>query len=119
MKKQAGMSFYSVIMVLVMVGVLAKAAIAVMPMYWDDRMLQQVLDTLHSSKTITATTSVKEVHKVMAARISSNNLNITIDDMVVMRTKGAVTIDWTYEVKEHFMGNLYVIGQFTHHEEFQ
>ncbi|WP_369857432.1 DUF4845 domain-containing protein [Candidatus Thalassolituus haligoni] len=119
MKKQSGLSFYAVMVILLIVGVVAKAGIAIVPMYWDNRMLQQVLETMHKSKTVTGTSSVKDLHGVLAARIRSNSLNISLDGLVATRSKGVLTMDWNYEVKEHFMGNLYVVGQFSHHEEFE
>lgn len=118
MKKQAGISFVTVLLVLTLVGVFAKAGIALAPMYWDDKLLTKILENVHESGEVNSRTRQKELKQIIAVRMHSNRLTLPTDDMVVKRVQGGLLLQWKYEVRNNFMGNIDLVGRFYHEEEF-
>lgn len=118
MKKQAGVSFVTVLLVLTLIGVFAKAGIAVIPMYWDDKLLGKVLENVHESGDVNSRTRQKELKQLIEERMRSNRLNIPTEGMTVMRIQGGLLLQWEYEIRSNFMGNVDLVGRFHHEEEF-
>ena len=119
MKKQSGMSMLGLMALLIAVGVVFKIGMAVGPMYFDNRLLQQVITTLHEKKTFDARSTPKAVHSVLSERIRSNNLAIPLDNLVVKRNASSMTMTLDYSVKAPLFANLYLVGQFSVNEEFK
>lgn len=101
------------------VGVAIKLSIAIVPMYWDNRLLQQVISTMHESRSVNSASTIKQVRAVFQDRIRSNNLNIPLHNLEVKRGRNKLTVSLNYEVRGHLVANLFAVGQFSVHEEFE
>ena len=72
---------------MLVVGIIAllliKAAFAVVPMYWDNRMLTTVLNKMQGSTTAKSNNSPGQLKKLIEDRLSSNNLDISTDTAII------------------------------------
>ena len=119
MKKQAGMSLYAVMILVVVIVFLTKIGLSIAPMYWDHKMLQQIFQSARDSNTFGAQTSEKEVRRILESRLSANRLNIPVKDLEIDSRAGVLIIDWNYQITAPLIANLSVIGTFSIHEEFR
>ncbi|MFL0807612.1 MAG: DUF4845 domain-containing protein [Oceanobacter sp.] len=118
MKKQAGTSFVTVLLVLTLVVFLAKIGMAVVPMYWDDKLLTKILENVHESGEIDSHTRQKQLKALVEKRMDFNSVNVSTDGMIVTRIPGGLLLKWTYEVRSPLIGNVDLVGRFHHEEEF-
>ena len=119
MKKQVGASFMTVLVILTILGVVAKAGVALVPMYWDDKLLRKILENVHESGEVNAKTRQKELKQTIQDRMQQNMLNIPVENMVVTRISGGLLLKWEYESRGNFFGNIDLVGRFYHEEEFK
>merc|ERR1711941_16351 len=103
---QAGVSFVTVLLVLSLLGVFVKAGIAIIPMYWDDKLLSKVLENVHDSGEVNSRTRQKELKQIIQSRMNSNNINIPTDGMTVKRIQGGLLLQWEYERRGNFIANI-------------
>ena len=118
MKKQTGVSFVTVLVILTIVGVIVKAGIAVGPMYWDDKLVKTIFENIRESGEVNSRTRQKELKQMIQSRLDSNNVNIPTDGMTVKRVSGGLLLQWEYESRGNFIANIDLVGRFYHEEEF-
>lgn len=118
MKKQQGMTIPSLLVVGLIGILLVKAAFAVVPMYWDDRMLTTVLNKLAESRD-ERTQSPQALKKVIGERLSSNHLAIPMDKLDIGQTDGRLVMKWDYERRANWIGNIDVVARFHQQKEFK
>lgn len=118
MKKQSGVSFVTVLLIVTLIGIFAKAGIAIIPMYWEDKLLGKIFENVHDSGEVDSKTRQRELKGIIEARMRSNQMNIPTDNMVVTRIQGGLLLKWDYEVRSGFFANIDLVGRFHHEEEF-
>lgn len=118
MRKQAGMTIPSMLVVGLISLLLIKAAMAVVPMYWDDRMLSTVLNKMQASTEIKTNNSPKQLMKIIDDRLSSNNLAIPTGSAIIKTEKTGLTLEWQYERRANWVSNIDIVVSFHHRVEF-
>jgi hypothetical protein len=119
MKKQAGMSFSVMLLVMLVGGVLIKAALALGPMYWDDMLLKKIFENLHETSRIDEKTNPKEFKRILEERMDANNVDIPLDGLMFSKGPGVLRMDLEYQVSNPFFGGVEFTARFSHHEEYQ
>jgi len=118
MRRQSGMSFSSVVALLALIALLLKAAIAIVPMYWDNKMLTTVLDTMAESGEVTIDSKPNKVKKLLEQRMQRNGLKMDYEQLKIEPRKHALVLDWPYEVRGTWLGNIDLVVRFQQHKEF-
>lgn len=117
MHKQAGLTLPSMLVVGLVALLLIKAAITVVPMYWDNRMLSTLMNNMESTTDLPATAQglVKQIDDMLGR----NNLPIpTTDAKVKAHSTGGFSLDWDYERRGNWFGNVDIVVRFNQTREF-
>ncbi|MAS24369.1 MAG: hypothetical protein CMI08_13575 [Oceanospirillaceae bacterium] len=119
MRRQNGMSLSSILALLLIAVVAAKTAYTLIPMYWDNKLLTTVLDGMKESGDISATTSPKAVKDILSQRMNMNNIRIAFDELSIKKGRsGRLELDWPYERRDTWFGNVDLVVGFHQHIEF-
>src|SRR5690554_4987891 len=118
MHNQKGMTIPSMLVVGLISLLLIKAAFAVVPMYWDDKMLSTVLNKMQSSPASQSINSPKQLKGLIEDRLSSNNLNISAKSGIIQPVKDRLVLDWKYESRGNWNTNNDIVRSFHHQAEF-
>lgn len=116
-KKQSGMSMLPLLMVILVAVMLIRVATSVVPMYFDDKIVAQVLANVEESGVITKKMPVRKIREELNERLTRNRVSISLDDLVVKRRKNSSTLTLTYEQRGGFFANIELVGRFQHQKE--
>lgn len=116
--KQRGISMPVVLMVVLVFVVAVRTGLALGPMYFDDKMLQQILATLKKQDEIDISTTNRDIRALLQQRLRFNSLEIPIESMEIERTREDVTIRWSYERRDNVMANIDLVARFQHEVVF-
>ncbi len=115
--KQVGASFISILAFLVLLGFSLNFIVRIFGMHWDDRILVSILDDL--PEVIDRDSSVKDVRKLLSNRLDINRMRmIPMNELVITKHKGQITLIWQYERREHVMSNVDIALTFNHEYSF-
>lgn len=103
---QQGMTNVAILLTILGVLVVFRAAMVLLPLYFDDTEVGIILDNVEAAGTITTRSSDKVIKSELERRLSNNGINITTDGVRVSRTRDALTIVWDYENRGHFLANI-------------
>ncbi len=119
MNKQRGLSMPSILVIVLVVIVAARVGIALFPMYFDDRMLQQVLETIEKNGDIEGKSTNREIRNLLEERLRFNNLNIPMETLEIDRARDTITLRWPYERRDNVMSNIDLVTRFQHEVVFE
>jgi hypothetical protein len=117
-KKQLGLSMPGVLALMVLAIMILRAAISLIPMYWDDVMVGSILDTIQETKAISSKTSTSDAKRLLEKRFQSNNLPISTDQLEIDRSERRLVLTFTYERRDDFLSNIDFVLTFTHRKDF-
>lgn len=118
MRKQAGMTLPSMLLFGLVGLLLLKAAFAVVPMYWDDKMLTTVLSKMQTSSATKDNNSARKLLGLIERRLDENNLSIPTDNAIIKANKSGLTLDWQYERRANWISNIDIVVRFNQQAEF-
>ncbi|UTW47248.1 DUF4845 domain-containing protein [Bacterioplanoides sp. SCSIO 12839] len=116
-KKQSGMSMLPLLMMILVAVMLIRVATSVVPMYFDDKIVAQVLTNVEESGVITKKMPVRKIREELNERLTRNRVSISLDDLVVKRGRDSSTLTLTYEQRGGFFANIELVGRFQHQKE--
>lgn len=118
MRRQSGMSFTSVAVLIVVILLVVKTAITLIPMFWDNRMLTTVLNSMQQSREVNSETSVKQFKTLLEKRLDMNGLRLSYDDMEIRKTSQGLMLNWSYEARRNWLGNIDMVARFHQQKDF-
>jgi len=119
MRRQKGFSMILAAVWLVIIMVAIKTAYALVPVYWENRMLGTVLDGIQESDLVEDKTTVGELKKIIRKSLTTSNITIPQDQFTVQRNaEGRLEVDWPYEVRTNWFGNVDMVVSFKQYKEF-
>ncbi len=118
MRRQRGMSFVSVLVVVFIAIIFVKAAITLVPMYWQNQMLTTIIDKMHESGDIKSDTRPNQLKKLLEERLSQNDLRMAFDDLTIHTSSRGLTLDWPYEQRGTLFGDIDLIVRFHQQKDF-
>jgi len=122
-KKQQGMTMVSWIVVISFLGVVAIAALNIIPSYLNNLSAKSILDQLADDSSITRGKSASQIKGMIYARFKTNNLkNIDLKKAITFKNRGSskdagYIISLNYEDRGKIMGNLYFVTVFEYEVE--
>lgn len=119
MRKQSGITVPSALIIAILGILFIKAVISLVPVYWDDRMITTVLGQLKDSPEFKKN-SVNDMYREVERLLSRNNLKVSTENLeIILLDSNSVTIEWEYERRIGWVGNIDFVVTFKHQEELQ
>lgn len=112
-KRQQGMTFISLLLLLAIVGFFATISLTLIPIYLEHYSIKHVLAQFEHDRDLSKK-STTEIRTLMKKRLKINgvyNFNVK-DNVLVERDKGRVTVRVKYEVREPVLGNVDLVVHF-------
>lgn len=110
--KQLGMSYIGVLLILFIVGGLAKVAITIGPAYYDFYTIDRIIASLYRERGGRAN-NIEEFKNALSNRFQINNIRDKTPDSFGYSMDGAeLTIELDYEVRKQLFGNLDLVAHF-------
>lgn len=118
MRRQSGMSFTSMAVLLVVVVIVVKTAMTLVPMFWDNRILTTILNSMAESRDINADMTKKQFEAVLNRHLNMNDLELPLNGLEISKHNGTLTLDWSYEARRNWIGPVDMAVRFNQHKEF-
>ena len=118
MKKQSGIAALPVLLSLFGVILIIKVAVAVVPMYVQDSVVSQVLDTLQESGEVTRRTRSRQLRELLERRLENSQAEIPMEGLEIRRTRNGIVLLWEYEKRAGLFANIDLVGRFQHQKDF-
>lgn len=111
MRQQRGASYIGIMFLVIFFALAAKVLLAVLPVYLDDRMINQMIqDELKSSQANTAPSTFKSK---MSNRFTMNNIrDMNFDDIAKVTNTDGLKVVKSYEVRKNFLMNIDLVIAF-------
>ncbi|WP_420591606.1 DUF4845 domain-containing protein [Bacterioplanoides sp.] len=116
--KQSGMAALPVLLAVFGLILILKVAFAVVPMYMQDGVVTQVLDTLQSSGEVTSRTRSKQLRVLLERRLENSQADIPLDGLEIRRTRNGIVLFLAYEKRGSLFANIDLVGRFQHQKDF-
>lgn len=114
-RQSKGLTLIGFLIVLVIAMFFIYAGMRVIPMYLEYHALKNAMATLQAdpgSKSMTPAQMKERIERSLWSSYASNN--IKREHMHVSRKTGGVSIRVKYSIKEPFLGNISIVGDFDH-----
>ncbi len=112
-RRQAGLSTAGWLIVVGVFGLLVVSFFKVFPFYYDNFKLKSALEALAADPEIDPK-SKREIWESLQKRLFVNEVRAVKRENVTMTRKdGVTTVTVTYEVKDDYIGNMFIGAHFT------
>lgn len=104
-KSQWGASYLGVFLGIIVFALVLKAAVAVAPVYWDDRIINNQIDALmrESPRNIAVDKFVTQMNQ----RLDMNSVrDVRFNEIAKVTNKGGLRVSKQYEVRRPFLFNI-------------
>ncbi|WP_273778859.1 DUF4845 domain-containing protein [Acinetobacter sp. GSS19] len=110
-KAQQGVSVIGVLLAVILFAIVAKAALAIWPAYWDDRVINKEIEDVLKNNPITMKSF--EFESKMDQQLSMNNIrDLKIKDITQVQNAGGLEVKKKYEVRKPFLLNIDLVLTF-------
>lgn len=104
--KQRGVSYIGIFFFIILLVVLIKIIISLWPAFWDDRIINQQIETELAD--VKANINAERLQQNLANRMERNNIrNVKLDQIVsVSHNSMGIKVHKHYQVKKPFISNI-------------
>jgi hypothetical protein len=111
-RRQAGMTAYALLLVLLVGGFFALCTVKIAPHYVDFMQLKKAMAAL-SSEPNAKDMTVREVNKSLQTKLTMNRMqHVGMDSFTVQETDDGLVVNLAYEIQEHLFANIDVLLTF-------
>ncbi|WP_166646079.1 DUF4845 domain-containing protein [Halospina denitrificans] len=97
---------------------LLTVVVRVVPVYIDDFTLSQIIDSIDDRDSRRGIDSERDVRVYLKKRLRLERIeSVSVSDMDIKYGNELLTIDFEYEARTPFMGNIDTVIKFEHHHE--
>ena len=112
-KRQRGMSSFGWIAVFGIFAMLLVAFFKVFPMYYDNFKLDSALEAMQNDSSLDSK-SKRAIWESLSKRLYINEVRTIEREHVTMERKdGKTTVTVTYETRDSYVGNLFIVAKFS------
>lgn len=116
--RQNGFSLMSIMMFILIGFFVITAVVRVVPVYIDDFTLNQIIGSIDDRDRLRDLDSERAVREYLRKRVEMEGIEgVSVSDMDIEYGNELLTIDFEYEARTPFMGNIDTVIQFEHHHE--
>lgn len=118
--RQHGFSTITMLMA-VLIGFFAiTVLVRIVPVYIDDFTLSQIIESLGEHEGARRLETERDVRKYLEKRVDMEDLDaVNVRDMAINYGNQLLTVDYEYEVRTTFMGNIDAVIKFEQHHEMR
>lgn len=99
---------------------LITVVVRVVPVYIDDYTLSRIIDSIDDRDRARDIDSEREVRGYLKKRLQMENIDgVSVSDIDIKYGNELLTIDFEYEARSPFMGNIDTVITFEHHHEMR
>lgn len=118
--RQSGFSIMSIMMFILIGFFVITAVVRVVPVYIDDFTLNQIIGSIDERDRLRDLDSERAVREYLRKRVEMEGIEgVSVSDMDIEYGNELLTIDFEYEARTPFMGNIDTVIQFEHHHEMR
>ena len=119
-RQQQGFSKLA-IMLFIAIGVFVLTVVVrVVPVYIEDFTLSSIIGSMEDSRPYREAETVGDVRELLRKRIQMENIDgVDADDIAMERDGDRLRLEFSYEVRSPFMGNIDTVIQFDHQHELR
>ncbi|TDT38506.1 uncharacterized protein DUF4845 [Halospina denitrificans] len=115
---QGGFSMIAIMMAIIIGFFLLTVVVRVVPVYIDDFTLSQIIDSIDDRDSRRGIDSERDVRVYLKKRLRLERIeSVSVSDMDIKYGNELLTIDFEYEARTPFMGNIDTVIKFEHHHE--
>lgn len=118
MAESSRLSFATVFLGIFALVVVIRACLSLFPMYRDYWLLEQLLEQADLVDQIRNASYIDDVQDIIINRLAIENLNIPTSDILLTQSFDSINLLWTYEVRDHFAGNIDFVSTFQIKKEY-
>lgn len=108
---QAGTSYISILLGVVVVAFIFKALVTVWPSYWDDRLINEVIEKQIQQSPSSITPS--QFSTQMSQSFNMNNIrDLQFNEIAHVSTKNGLHVTKKYEIRKPFLMNIDLVLTF-------
>ena len=117
---QNGFSMLAMMLFIVIGAFLLTVVVRVVPVYIEDFTLSSIIGSLEDSRPYREAETVGDVREVLRKRLQMENIEgVDADDIAMERDGERLRLEFSYEVRSPFMGNIDTVIQFDHQHELR
>ena len=111
LQRQAGISYWGVMLMIMVFAVTAQFSIVAAPAYLDDVTIDKVIeDRLRVAKN---TDNYSELERSIQKQLELNNMQaVKTEDILTITTEGGIKVHKKYEVRKKFISNMDLVMHF-------
>ena len=118
--RQHGFSTIAILMAILIGFFAITVLVRIVPVYIDNFTLSQVIGSLGDPENMRRIESERDVRERLEKRVQMENLeSVNVADMDINYGDELLTVDYGYEVRTPFMGNIDAVLKFEHHHEMR
>ena len=119
-RTERGVSMIVLLMVVVIAFFFLTALFRIVPVYIDDYKLDSMIQNLNDPDRRRRVEDARDVRDTLSKQIEMENISgVKVSEMDIQYGNELLTIDFEYEVRTPFMGNVDAILRFEHRHELR
>jgi len=113
--KQHGMSFISILFLLVFLGIVFLAVLRLLPLYMENMSVTKALDSFVTEYNTTPNMQVNKMRDAIQRRFDIDDVtSITAKDILIKRNRKGYALDASYKPVAPFLANINFMLDFDH-----
>lgn len=110
-KSQQGASYLAILFGVILFALAVKAAVAILPAYWDDRVIDSQIEELIQKSASDITPAKFDMQ--MDQRLDMNNIrDLRFKDIAKVTTNNGLNVSKKYEIRKPFLLNIDLVLTF-------
>lgn len=110
-KSQQGASYLAILFGVILFALAVKAAVAIWPAYWDDRVIDSQIEELIQNSASDITPAKFDMQ--MDQRLDMNNIrDLRFKDIAKVTTNNGLNVSKKYEIRKPFLLNIHLVLTF-------
>lgn len=110
-KSQQGASYLAILFGVILFALAVKAAVAIWPAYWDDRVIDNQIEELIQNSASDITPAKFDMQ--MDQRLDMNNIrDLRFKDIAKVTTNNGLNVSKKYEIRKPFLLNIDLVLKF-------
>ncbi|XOZ33738.1 DUF4845 domain-containing protein [Halomonadaceae bacterium KBTZ08] len=120
LRRQNGFSMLSMALFILIGAFLLNVLFRVVPAYIDDYMLGRIIGSLEETESHRDMEDLRDVREYLRKRLQMENIEaVSVSDMKMELDDGRLYLEFSYEVRSGFIGNIDTVVQFDHQHELR
>ncbi|MBT8141110.1 MAG: DUF4845 domain-containing protein [Gammaproteobacteria bacterium] len=114
-KQQKGMTFISLVILFIFIGMLALAGLRIFPLYYENNGMNKALEGFVEEYNDKPSMTINEMRHALQRRMDAQEVfSVKANDIEIKKSRNGYTIDASYKPVTNYVGNLSFMLEFEH-----